>query len=193
MEPFHPIESQTSFFKGQELHIQYPNMKGVIYVKEVSNVTILNSQFTYNDPGFIFNDLQVVGFIESLESLHVVRASNIYISDGMEHVHIGNSFFSRNQLYYMSNLTKSHNYLVHAFFPPNYFEHSFSPIINYYTHNQGGKQDDHLHDLKVTNNTFHDHKHFEINGYAQSTNNVKHVNVAYTASLMNLYIHHQNF
>ena len=112
MEPFHPIESQTSFFKGQELHIQYPNMKGVIYVKEVSNVTILNSQFTYNDPGFIFNDLQVVGFIESLESLHVVRASNIYISDGMDHVHIGNSIFTRNQLYYMSNLNKSDNYLV---------------------------------------------------------------------------------
>lgn len=153
MEPFHPIESQTSFFKGQELHIQYPNMKGVIYVKEVSNVTILNSQFTLNDPGFIFNDLQVVGFIESLESLNVVRASNIYISDGMEHVHIGNSFFSRNQpnqthqLYYMSDWIKSHNHLVHEFFPPNYFEYSFSPIINYYTHNQGGKQTSHLNDL----------------------------------------------
>ena len=42
-------------------------MKGAVYVQEVKFVSVSNSTFMYNDPGYVWNDFQVVGLIDNNE------------------------------------------------------------------------------------------------------------------------------
>jgi len=60
-------------------------MKGAVFIEEVTDFNITNSSFMYNDPGFIWNVIQVVGLIDDNEySEKVIRASSIFISDGLQ-------------------------------------------------------------------------------------------------------------
>ena len=63
------------------LHIQYPNMRGAIYLEANYNVTISSSKFTYNDPGPIFEKNQIVGLKDNNDDYaNVIRASLIFVT-----------------------------------------------------------------------------------------------------------------
>jgi hypothetical protein len=69
-------------------------MKGAISIDHVAEVTITKNTFEFNDPGFIWNDVQVVGLIN--HDKKVVRASSIFIGNGLERGSIDHNRFSKN-------------------------------------------------------------------------------------------------
>jgi hypothetical protein len=113
------------------LHLQYPHMKGAIYMNGINTTKIENCTFTENDAGPILNDLQIVGMVEHEHQKNtrrtVERASAIFIEQEASEVQITNCLFHDNSLDFLKDFVKNNNRDLYEFFPPDYFSSAHSP------------------------------------------------------------------
>ena len=113
------------------LHNQYPHMKGVVYLQDLSDVTIKKSTFNLNDAGPVLTDVQIIGSIDNQNDYwNVQRASAIYLGDRLENVTIIDSTFKNNSCSFIKDHVAKRNPTLYSFFPETYFEVSHAPVIN---------------------------------------------------------------
>ena len=167
--------------RGHSLHIQYPHMKGVIYIEQTNQTLITNCTFTKNDAGPLLDDFQIVGMIDNQNNYgNVQRASSVHIDKGVTKVEIRESLFHENYLDFMQNHISKNNMDLFNYFPPEYFNTSFSPIVNIHM-NEASEE---ACEIAITNNTFKDQRNTQILGYEQL--DVTFNDMKYYASLLSI-------
>jgi hypothetical protein len=106
-------------------------MQGAIYLKGLSFVEITQNSFRFNGPGPVFDNRQTVGMIKNYQATgHVLRASTIFVDEEVFVVKIHANEFNNNTLNFMHEFILNNNAGLHSFFPPDYFNRAFSPLIN---------------------------------------------------------------
>ena len=70
-------------FEGEQLHQQYPAMKGAIYLEQILEAKITGNVFKHNGAGPVFDQRQTIGLLTPLKDTvkRIERASAIFIAD----------------------------------------------------------------------------------------------------------------
>ena len=118
------------------LHVDYPTMKGSVYLKGVAYVKLADSVFAFNDGGPILDTGQSLGLtpVQEIYSTHsllplaeetrVMRASAIFVDGWTQNATINNCAFSNNSLGLWRERVEQSNSELLQYFPEHYFEYS---------------------------------------------------------------------
>ena len=152
------------------LHVQFPHMRGVVYLHGSNQTKIENCTFSGNDAGPLLSELQVVGMLNrqshrgrDYSGSSVQRASAIFIDQRTTEVQILGCLFHSNSLDFMKDFVVKNNRDLYDFFPPDYFSSSHAPQIN--SHMEGPFE--RACSVTIANSTFRDQRNVEILGYSR--------------------------
>ena len=111
---------------------------------------------------------------------NVQRASGIYIDEGNVNVTIKDSDFSQNHVSFIQDHIKKVNMDLFNYFQPEYFNASFSQMINIHSHIRGETKIN----IKILNNSFSNQRNQQILGYPQK--DLTLYDMAYYASILSI-------